>query len=205
MTKADNYLEKAISEVGLTSTASAAEKYSRVYEIVDKLRQYNDAETISVGTTGTITDRICEWALASAGTGFYYRLTKKDVKWLGDYGLAGYPLNVIVSVKSFKAKERLLMSGTGSQLVPTIGYGLFDDASEFSAERLVSYRMRGFLAIYMPKYTLNKLGVKSREFINWNATPLIRAIEDFPEDLRTSFMKVEEGSETRLFVDPVSF
>ena len=189
----------------MSTDDTAEQKYAQVYEVVAKLQEYNAKDKIQVGTTGTITDRICEWALASAGTGFYYRLTKKDVKWLGDYGLAGYPLNVIVSVKSFKAKERLLMSGTGSQLVPTIGYGLFDDASEFSAERLVSYRMRGFLAIYMPKYTLNKLGVKSREFINWNATPLIRAIEDFPEDLRTSFMKVEEGSETRLFVDPVSF
>ena len=68
-------------------------------------------------------------------------------KWLGDFVLLGYPLNIIISVKSFTAKERLLVSGTGSTLTPTIGFGLFKNPSEFKSSRLHSYILRGFLAI----------------------------------------------------------
>lgn len=203
MTKADELIARALSDLGIAPNADVAEKYSRVYDIVSVLQRINDAETVNVGTTGTITERICSWALNSVDEQIFYRLTGKNTKWLGDFALLGFPLNLIVSVKSFKAKERLLMSGTGSQLVPTIGYGLFDDASEFSYDRLVSYRMRGFLAIYMPKSTFNSLSRDSREFKNWNGTALIRKIEALPADLMNSLKKVEMGSTKRDFVDPL--
>jgi hypothetical protein len=205
MTKADGILNKALEDIGVSINASPSEKFSHAYQVVEKLRIANEAETISVGTTGTITDRICEWALLSVGEDIFYRLTKRDVKWLGDYGLLGYPLNLIVSVKSFKAKERLLMSGTGSTLVPTIGFGLFDDPTEFSPARLVSYRMRGFLAIYMPKNCLDETPSASKAFHNWNASILLRPIEQFPSDLKKSLITIKEGSMERRFVNPVSF
>lgn len=205
MTKADDILATALHEIGIAHDAAPSEKFDRIYDVVEKLRIANESETISVGTTGTITDRICEWALLSVGEDIFYRLTKRDVKWLGDYGLLGYPLNLIISVKSFKAKERLLMSGTGSTLVPTIGFGLFDDPTEFSAERLVSYRMRGFLAIYMPKYCLDATSDKSRAFKNWNSTTLLRPLEKFPDDLKSSLIEIRDGTLKRRFVNPVSF
>jgi hypothetical protein len=205
MTKADELIARALSELGISSQASDAEKYSKVYDIVSELRKINDAETVNVGTTGAITERICSWALNSVNEQIFYRLTGKNTKWLGDYALLGFPLNLIVSVKSFKAKERLLMSGTGSQLVPTIGYGLFDDSSEFSYDRLVSYRMRGFLAIYMPKYTFDSLQENSKKFKNWNGTKLVRTVEEFPGDLSGSLKKVELGALKRDFVDPLKY
>ena len=56
----------------------------------------------------------------------------RDWKWMGDFYVRGEPFNTIVTVKSFKAKERLLSSGTGNLLSPTIGFGLFDDPAEWS-------------------------------------------------------------------------
>ena len=203
MTIADEILSRALMEVGLTAVASPSEKFRRVYEVIEALRLINNENTIQVGTTGTISDRICEWALQVVGAHIYYRLTKKDVKWLGDYGLLGYPLNLIISVKSFKAKERLLMSGTGSQLVPTIGFGLFDDPKEFSAARLVSYRLRGFLAIYMPSKTMEQLSQDSLAFLNWNSTSLLRPLEFLPSDLNNSIIEIEENNTSRRFVDPL--
>lgn len=203
MTKADEILARALKPLSLSLQSKPADKYAAVYDVVAELQRLNEEATISVGTTGTITDRICEWALQVVGEDVFYRLTKKDVKWLGDYGLLGYPLNVIVSVKSFKAKERLLMSGTGSQLVPTIGFGLFDDPNEFSSSRLVSYRLRGFLAIYMPRTTINQIESASRDFVNWNSTLLIRPIEQFPDDLNNSLIEVTDGPIKRRFVDPI--
>ena len=64
---------------------------------------------------------------------------------------------LLYQLKSYKAKERLLVSGSGSLLVPTIGWGLFDDPNLWKYERLKNYLYRGFIAIYMPKDTLKKL------------------------------------------------
>lgn len=203
MTKADELLKIALNNVGVDADALPSVKYANVYAVIAELAEINNAETIAVGTTGTITDRICGWALDSVGGDFYYRLTSNNTKWLGDYALLGYPLNVIVSVKSFKAKERLLMSGTGSQLVPTIGYGLFDDANEFSADRLISYRMRGFLALYMPTPTIAKLNQAALDFKNWNGSSLIRSIEEFPLDIEKSKLRVQLGGVWRDFINPI--
>ena len=203
MTAADRLLDKALASLGISLDAPPSERFANIYELVVALKTENDKETIAVNTTGTITDRICGWALETACPSSFYRLTGVNTKWLGDYALLGFPLNLIVSVKSFKAKERLLMSGSGSQLVPTIGFGLFDDPAEFSAERLVSYRMRGFLAIYMPKPTRDALSESARNTKNWNGTTLVRNIEDFPRDLRAATLKVELGDQRRDFIDPL--
>lgn len=203
MTKADEILSAALGNLSLKRESSPYDKFAAIYPLIEELRKINEKSTISVGTTGTITDRICEWALQIVGEDIFYRLTKKEVKWLGDYGLLGYPLNIIVSVKSFKAKERLLMSGTGSQLVPTIGFGLFDDSSEFSVARLTSYRLRGFLAIYMPQSTLDQLPIHSQEFLNWNSTVLLRPCQQLPLDLERSIITIKDGPITRRFVDPI--
>lgn len=73
MTKADEFLSNAAKEIGLHENASPGERYGKVYNFIEKLGDYNTSETIPVGTTGTITDRICGWALESVGGDFYYR------------------------------------------------------------------------------------------------------------------------------------
>ena len=118
--------------------------------------------------------------------GGYFRLTSNDDKWLGDYCLLGTPFNIVISVKSYKVKERLLVSGSGSLLVPTIGWGLMDDPNEFKYERLKNYLYRGFIAIYMPKYTLDKIEKDSKALLNTHKQKFIRPIEDLVKDIKSA-------------------
>ena len=80
--------------------------------------------------------------------------------------MLGTPFNAVISVKSYKVKERLLVSGSGSLLVPTIGWGFMNDPNEFKYERLKNYLYRGFIAIYMPKETLDKSEKNSKNLLN---------------------------------------
>lgn len=107
----------------------------------------------------------------------------RDWKWLGDVLLPGHPFDVIVSVKSFRARERLLASGSGSLLAPTIGWGLFEDPKEWSANRLQSYLYRGFVAIYMPSSTFDDLLPDAGSVENINGNRLLRKLHEFPGDL----------------------
>ena len=131
----------------------------------------------------------------------YYRLTGQNWKWLGDFVLLGYPLNIIISVKSFHAKERLLVSGTGSTLTPTIEFGLFKKPSEFKSSRLHSYILRGFSAIYIPQTTLGEVEQDSKELQNLNGKVFLRPLEDFGNDLRDSLKEIKVGDRQTKMVD----
>ena len=119
--------------------------------INSELDQINNSlpKPMNVKTTGTINERLVQLALEGFAPSAWYELKDKKYQWLGDFALQGYPLSVIISVKSFKAKERLLVSGTGSLHAPTVGWGRFDDPKEFSTSRLEAYLFRGFLCIYV--------------------------------------------------------
>src|ERR1700728_2664930 len=127
--------------------------YAHINDIVAYLQRKNARATINVTVTGWISERLCSFGLeavvAGPHRGAFDRMAR-HWKWIGDFYLLGEPFNTIISVKSFKAKERLLASGTGNLLSPVVGWGLFDDPSEFSYERIVSYAFRGFMAIYAP-------------------------------------------------------
>lgn len=68
---------------------------------------------------------------------------------------------MFISVKSYKAKERLIVSGMGQNAAPVIGYGLFDDETEWSPDRVKQYKQRGFVAIYMPVTLYDQLAAKN--------------------------------------------
>ena len=203
-TKADKILDKVLQNLDI-QTSTPGEKFKKIYQIFPELDKLNKQETFSVSTTGTITERICEWGLIDALPSGYFRLTSNDDKWLGDYCILGTPFNIVISVKSYKVKERLLVSGPGSLLVPTIGWGFMDDPNEFKYERLKNYLYRGFIAIYMPNFTLDKIEEKSKSLENTHKQKFIRPIENLVDDIKNASSIKPFGEKKLTVVDPRKF
>lgn len=191
------------------STASAQMQYDHIYDIL-AARDSVHADIIAAGlnedvkVTGAVTELLCKIAL-DASSPTRYDTLPKTWDWIGDFAIMGSPFNLFVSVKSYKAKERLIVSGTGQNAAPVVGYGLFDDPTEWSPDRVKQYKQRGFIAIYMPKYlydTLNAMtsttpGLTPRLVRKYSAAngypatnikniydrPLLRKLEDFDNDI----------------------
>ena len=195
MSQADKYLKEVYTKLGI-DTIGPEEKYNNLDRINFELDLINAslAKPMNVQTTGTINERLVQLALEGYMPKSWYRLTHKKYQWLGDFGVMGYPLSTIISVKSFKTKERLLVSGTGSLHAPTIGWGRFDDPKEFSEERLKAYLFRGFLAIYMPSKTISELLPEAQNLNNHYGKKLIRSINDFGNDLKSSLISEKTSS-----------
>lgn len=201
---ADQILEKVLTRLNIENKSNE-EKFNNIYKIFPELDKLNEELKFSVSTTGTITERICGWALDAALPNGYYRLTGKSDKWLGDYVILGIPFNVVISVKSYKVKERLLVSGSGSLLVPTIGWGFMDDPKEFKYERLQSYLYRGFIAIYMPNFTLKDIEKDSLTLLNVHKNKFLRPIENLVNDIKKSLEKKIFGQSVMYAVNPRKF
>ena len=182
MTEADRLLGEVLRDLRIDAT-SAAEVFASIERIVPRLQKLNDRSTISVGTTGTITERLCEFGLRAAVPNGFHKLTK-DWKWIGDFYVRGEPFNTIITVKSFKAKERLLSSGTGNLLSPTIGFGLFNDPKEWSPNRIRSYVFRAFFAVYAPEALLKQLSNDVLRIRNINNRQFLRPVDRFVRDLK---------------------
>jgi len=195
VTKADSLLSQAILNAGLNPSDPPETLFAAQDRIKHALQEMNGTSTIAVGSTGTITERVCEWALKTAIPNGYTRLGKNE-KWMGDFSLMGYPFAALVTVKSFKAKERLMASGLGLGLAPTIAFGWFDDPTEFSAARCQSYRDKAFAAIYMPAATLADIAADARDFVNSNQRALLRDVLDLPRDLRAALKNTKYGTLT---------
>lgn len=191
------------------SGASSQTQYDHIYDILAARNTvHNDIVAAGlkedVKVTGAVTELICKIALdASAPT--RYDTLPKTWDWIGDFAIMGSPFNLFVSVKSYKAKERLIVSGTGQNAAPVVGYGLFDDPSEWSPDRVKQYKQRGFVAIYMPKDLYNTLdamtpktpGLTPRLIRKYSAAngypatnikniydrPLLRKLEEFDDDI----------------------
>ena len=119
--------------------------------------------------------------------------------------MLGTPFNAVISVKSYKVKERLLVSGSGSLLVPTIGWGFMNDPNEFKYERLKNYLYRGFIAIYMPKETLDKSEKNSKNLLNTHKKKFLRPIEDLIKDIKNCSLKKKMGVKSLTVIDPKKF
>ena len=176
-----------------------AQKYGNIVAIVAALQVINANQTIHVATTGKISERLCQLGIDSVPTlAAAMRKYGLNWEWLGDFLLPGHPYDVAVSVKSFKAKERLLASGTGSLLTPTIGWGLFDDATEWSEDRCKSYLYRGFVAIYMPAATLAQVSPPAQNIRNINGNFLLRDMANFSVDLTAAIPAGKDRLDARL-------
>lgn len=188
----------------------ARTQYEHIYDILAARDSvHNDIVAAGlnedVKVTGAVTEMICKIALEASAPSRYAKLPK-TWDWVGDFAILGSPFNLFISVKSYKAKERLIVSGTGQNAAPVIGYGLFDDSAEWSPERVKQYKQRGFIAIYMPKNLYDELalmtestpgleprkarkytaehGYPATEIKNIYDKPLLRRIEDFADDIK---------------------
>ncbi|KQY75394.1 hypothetical protein ASD25_12730 [Brevundimonas sp. Root1423] len=108
-------------------------------------------------------------------------------KAFGDILVPCAPTNVVISVKSEKARERLLYS---SNAIEGVGYGFFDEPEEFwSPSRMALYKRMGFSAIYMPATTLHAVMTEvtgkghDHHAVNINGTDLYRDLADFGPDM----------------------
>jgi len=204
VTKADKRLEAAYSALGLANAASA-QKYKQLDKIVEHLEEgvirSSKARASNARIMGSISERLCRLGLDAAygitdETERPYVRLSDDWEWLGDFSLPGNPFNVLVSVKSFKAKERLIVSGVRSLIVPTVGWGLFNDPGEWLEERVRSYIFSGFAAIYLPRGLLTDLSLGARSVVNANGNVLLRRANEFVRDVR-GWLDVEQRVDLR--------
>lgn len=182
--RSGSLLKQVLKDLGL-DTKHCAEQWPAVYEIVRRLGVHNSKSTLAAATTGALTEALCSIGLRSVldeKTRDFWKLGK-DWKWLADFAIRGRACNVLISVKSFTAKERLLMSGTGSALAPTIGFGLFKEPKEWSEQRAMKYLLRGFWAIYMPKDTLKRVPPHAKQIRNPLGGEFLRELTCFPTDI----------------------
>jgi len=181
-------INQAVTALGYEGYTQA-QLYAHIGSILHYLdTEVNAVSSINVGATGAILEQLCRYGLEAAveGTAATVLRMPKQWKWVGDFSISGEPFNLVVSCKSFTAKERLLASGSGSALSPTIGWGAFKHASEFSVDRITSYAYRGFVAIYMPEATRGGLTPEALSFSNINGRPFIRAHENLVTDIHSA-------------------
>lgn len=106
---------------------------------------------------------------------------------LGDLLIPCAPTNLVISVKSEVARERLLYSANS---IEGIGFGFFKEPQEFWTDsRMALYKRMGFTAIYMPDEThssvmehVNEAG-SARHAVNINGTDLYRPLKIFADDM----------------------
>jgi hypothetical protein len=111
----------------------------------------------------------------------------KSLQALGDILVPCAPTNLVISVKSEVARERLLYSANS---IEGVGFGFFKEPEEFwTASRMSLYKRMGFTAIYMPDTTFEQVAAKvsadgnHRHAININGTALYRPLSVFAADM----------------------
>ena len=79
----------------------------------------------------------------------------RDLRALGDILIPCAPTNLLVSVKTESARERLLYSANS---IEGIGVGFFNQPDEFVTKRRIQlFKRMGFSAIYMPDNTIDQV------------------------------------------------
>ncbi|MHA1613597.1 MAG: hypothetical protein ACTSYJ_02060 [Candidatus Thorarchaeota archaeon] len=199
------------SEISLNNRITSVNVYDAYRTQHDRFPDYPmDAKPLgersrSGAAAGKIMEAFCEEVLSNHGIPAmtlnqdnwptwdipaYINLTKgnlKELGFLGDFLIPAAPSNLLISVKTEKARERLLASGFG---LPVVGFGFFSEPNEFwSKERMLSYRMTGFTAIYMPENTyrgiiehLEENGIKDQN-CNQFQRELYRPLTKFGDDI----------------------
>lgn len=110
-----------------------------------------------------------------------------DWKALGDILIPCAPTNLVISVKTESARERLLYS---SNSIEGVGFGFFDQPNEFWTEsRMTLFKRMGFTAIYMPDNTHHQVMLHLEEHetsvhaTNISGRPLYRPLTQFGKDM----------------------
>ena len=155
---------------------------------------------------GTVMEMLCSEVLASAGIPAMlvdqggwpeWRMPghillnegkMADLQAFGDILIPCGPTNLVISVKSEAARERLLYS---SNSIEGIGFGFFNQPEEFWSEsRMNLYKRMGFSAIYLPDGTYTHIVAKliregiQGKAVNVNGTALYRPLTQFATDMK---------------------
>jgi len=64
-----------------------------------------------------------------------------------------------------------------------VGWGLFNDPTEWSVNRVRKYMFRSFIAIYLPAALLKDVSESSRAVLNVNGKPFLRDLRSFTTDV----------------------
>ncbi len=109
------------------------------------------------------------------------------LKLYGDLLIPAAPHNILISVKSEAARERFVVSGNRLE---SVGFGFFNEANEFwTTNRMNLLKRWGFIAVYMPRSTLDQLNQHLKDegteqyAININGRRLYRSLEEFGDDM----------------------
>jgi hypothetical protein len=167
---------------------------------------YNPGPVESCKAGGTVMELLCSEVLTNAGIPAMSVKANGWPEWqmpghvllnqgkmsslqaLGDLLVPCAPTNLVISVKSEVARERLLYSANS---IEGIGFGFFREPEEFWTEsRMALYKRMGFTAIYMPDEThaavmTHVAGAGSeRHAVNINGTDLYRPLSRFGDDMQ---------------------
>jgi hypothetical protein len=112
----------------------------------------------------------------------------RELQALGDILIPCAPTNLLISVKTEAARERLLYSANS---IEGIGFGFFKEPDEFwTKSRMLLFKRMGFSAIYLPDTTHTAIQdtLAEREHqmfaVNLNGTQLYRPLTTFGADMR---------------------
>lgn len=112
----------------------------------------------------------------------------RELQALGDILIPCAPTNLLISVKTEAARERLLYSANS---IEGIGFGFFKEPKEFwTRSRMLLFKRMGFSAIYLPDKThaaiFKELKERKHELlaVNLNGTSLYRPLSTFGDDMR---------------------
>ncbi|MGM4991287.1 hypothetical protein [Tardiphaga sp. 841_E9_N1_2] len=112
----------------------------------------------------------------------------RELQALGDILIPCAPTNLLISVKTEAARERLLYSANS---IEGIGFGFFREPDEFwTKSRMLLFKRMGFSAIYLPDTTHAAIFAKLKErehenfAVNLNGTLLYRPLHIFGSDMR---------------------
>lgn len=167
---------------------------------------FNPGPVVPCTDGGTVMELLCSEILTNSGIppmpvddkgwpiwrmpGHVLLNENKMRRWkaLGDVLVPCAPTNLIISVKTQAARERLLYSANS---IEGVGFGFFAEAKEFwTVSRMTLLKRMGFTAIYMPDGTfeavmqhLDQCDTKHHS-ININGRALYRPFSCFGEDMR---------------------
>lgn len=155
---------------------------------------------------GTIMEFLCSEVLASAGIPPMKLDAEKWPEWVmpghvimnegkmqslkafGDILIPCAPTNLVISVKSEAARERLLYS---SNSIEGVGFGFFNQPGEFwTTSRMALFKRMGFSAIYMPDATHTQVMARvtgegrEKHAVNINGADLYRPLTRFGADMK---------------------
>lgn len=167
--------------------------------------QFNPGPLQECARGGTVMELLCSEVLTSAGIPAMmpgpdlwpaWRMPghvlmnegpMQSLQALGDILIPCAPTNLVISVKSEVARERLLYSANS---IEGIGFGFFKEPQEFwTASRMSLYKRMGFTAIYMPDATHGQVMQRveadnnRRHATNINGTELYRPLSIFADDM----------------------